>query len=111
MENVCSELLRTDMLNTGGSRRGGGRIGGQGFPPPLFFLEDPETSWRGEKALHVCVRMQCVLVVNSHPDPPFPQSCIHPWSPSIIMKPGGIGRILQSEKGEGRGWRGGGGVI
>ena len=30
--------------------------------------------------LRVCARKRRILVLNGYPDPPFPKSCIRPWT-------------------------------
>ena len=46
-----------------GADPGGGGSLGSGPPPPLFFVGG------GGGA---CARIQCILILDSYPDPPFP---------------------------------------
>ena len=52
-----------------GANPGGGGSWGSGFPPN--FIKRKKTS-------HACAGKQCILVLNSSLDPPFPKSCIRP---------------------------------
>ena len=73
----CSACRLNALHGQTGRIQGGGVLGVR--TPPLPFGGPPNFIKR-EKTLRVCTRKRRVLVLNSYPDPPFPKSCIRPWS-------------------------------